>query len=243
MASVREAQLRLVYSFLKPAVRAAAKFHVPLRTLVDLVRLAYFEHLQREGLKQAEIAVRFGQTERNMRSMAKKLKSNFFEAEHDVGVVREVENAIARHRPATEAELSSQLAHLSPDDLERALGVLTAERRIERGEDGHWQVPARYNVLSSEHFHHRVDALNHYLDGMYAAVLERLIFDNRVDAMVKAISFTANPTSLQAFIARFEGELRRDVAKLEEEVVFDGHGESRYMLGMTLAPLTDRIER
>ena len=87
-----------------------------------------------------------------------------------------------------------------------------------------------------------MDALNHYLDGMYAAVLERLIFDNREDAMVKAISFTASPAALRAFIARFEGELRRDIAKLEEDATFEGNQESRYRLGVTLAPVTDRTE-
>jgi hypothetical protein len=243
VATVREAQLRLIYSFLKPVVRAAARFHVPLRTLADLLRLAYFEHLQREGLKQTDIALRFGQTDRNMRSMAKKLKSNFFEAEHEIGAVRDVENDVALHRTSTGVELLDRLSHLTAADLERALGELVAERRIEQADDGGWRVPARYHVLSSEHFHHRVDALNHYLDGMYGAVLERLIFDNRDDAMVKAISFMAKPESLRAFIARFEGDLRREVATLEEEAAFEGESKHRYTLGITLAPIASDLDR
>lgn len=240
MAQVREAQLRLIYSLLKPVVRAAARFHVPMRTLAELVRLAYFEHLSRqEGLTQAEIARRLGQTDRHMRSLARKLRSDFFAAEHEVGVVREVENQIAAAHPTMD-QLGHTLAHLPAGELDRALSVLGAEGRIELGPDGRLQAPARYHVLASDQFHHRVDALNHFLDGMYRAVLHRLVFDEREGSMVKAISFSAMPEALQAFITRFEGDLRREIAALEEDAAFQGHAETRYTLGVTLAPLHER---
>jgi hypothetical protein len=242
VAQVREAQLRLIYSLLKPVVRAAARFHVPMRTLAELVRLAYFEHLHRhEGLTQTESARRLGQTDRHMRSLARKLRSDFFAAEHEVGVVREVENAIAAARPKAEA-LPALLAHVEPAELDRALALLGQEGRIELGADGRLQAPARYHVLSSDRFHHRIDALNHFLDGMYRAVLHRLVFDEREGSMIKAISFSATPSSLQAFLARFEGELRREIAALEEEAQFAGEAESRYTLGVTVAPLATRSQ-
>lgn len=237
MAQVREAQLRLIYSLLKPVVRAAARFHVPMRTLAELVRLAYFEHLHRhEGLTQTESARRLGQTDRHMRSLARKLRTDFFAAEHEVGVVREVENAIAAARPKPEA-LAALLAHIEPAELDRALALLGQEGRVELGSDGRWQAPARYHVLSSDQFHHRVDALNHFLDGMYRAVLHRLVFDEREGTMIKAISFSATPSSLQQFLTRFEGDLRREIAALEEEAQFSGQVESRYTLGVTVAPV------
>lgn len=236
MPHVRKAQLRLVYSLLKPVVRAAARFHVPMRTVSELVRLAYFEHLQHEGLTQAAIGRRLGQTDRHMRSLAKRLKGDFFEAEHEVGVVRELENLIASARPRAN-ELRAKLPGVDAEELQRALAVLEDEGRIERSSDGRLQAPARYHVLSSEQFHHRIDALNHYLDGMYRAVLHRLVFDERDGAMVKAISFTALPEALHKFVARFEGELRREIATLEEEAQWGGNQDERYTLGITLAPI------
>jgi hypothetical protein len=234
---VRKAQLRLVYSLLKPVVQAAARFHVPMRTVSELVRLAYFEHLQREGLTQAAIGRRLGQTDRHMRSLAKRLKGDFFEAEHEVGVVRELENLIASARPRAN-ELRAKLPGVDAEELQRALAVLEDEGRVEQSSDGRLQAPARYHVLSSDQFHHRVDALNHFLDGMYRAVLHRLVFDEREGSMIKAISFSALPSTLQAFLTRFEGDLRRDIAALEEEAQFSGQAESRYTLGVTLAPVT-----
>ena len=68
----------------------AARFHVPMRTLAELLRLNYFEVLRREGLSQTESGERLGQTARHMRTLASKLKSDFFTAEREVGLVREV---------------------------------------------------------------------------------------------------------------------------------------------------------
>jgi hypothetical protein len=78
---------------------------------------------------------------------------------------------------------------------------------------------------------------------MYRAVLHRLVFDERDGAMVKAISFTALPEALRKFVGRFEGELRREIATLEEEAQFGGNQDERFTLGITLAPIgKDAIE-
>ena len=127
-----------------------------------------------------------------------------------------------------------------PAELDRALTVLTNEGRVELGKDGRLQAPARYHVLTSDQFHHRVDALNHFLDGMYRSVLHRLVFDDREGSMVKAITFTALPSSLQSFVARFEGELRRSIAGLEGEAQFQGKTDTRFTMGVTLAPTEER---
>jgi hypothetical protein len=235
VAQVREAQLRLIYSLLKPVVRVASRFHVPMRTLAELVRLAYFEHLEHEGLTQAEIARRLGQTDRHMRSLARKLRADFFAAEHEVGIVREVENAVAARRPRRE-EVRLAFPNVAAPELDHALIVLEAEGRIELSPDGRLQAPARYHVLSSDKFHHRIDALNHFLGGMYSAVLHRLVFDERAGSMIKAITFSALPDSLNAFLLRFEGDLRREIATLEEEAQFAGQNDARYTLGMSVAP-------
>lgn len=238
MAALRQAQLRLVYSLLKPAVRAAARFHVPMRTLAELLRLAYFEHLRRDGLTQAQIAARLGQTDRHMRSLARRLKGDFFAAEHEVGLVRAVEDLVASERPRP-GEVAARFPDVEPAVIEDALAALSAEGRIETSPDGRLQAPARYHVLSSDQFQHRVDALNHFLDGVYGAVVHRLVLDEREGCMIKTISFTAAPTTLQAFLVRFEGALRRDIAAIEEETSFAGVEATRYTLGVAVAPSSD----
>jgi hypothetical protein len=70
-------------------------------------------------------------------------------------------------------------------------------------------------------------------------VLHRLVFDRREGTMIKTITFTALPESLQAFVTRFEGELRREIAELEEEAEFAGKTDTRYTLGISLAERDD----
>jgi hypothetical protein len=232
VSQISTAQLRLVYSLLKPAVAMAARFHVPMRTLAELLRLSYFETLRRDGLSQAAVGERLGQTARHMRTLARKLKSDFFEAETEVGLVREVESEIARSRP-TPRRLYESLPGWSSGDVDRALATLVSEGRVTRDKN-RFEIAARYLVLSSDKFHHRVDALNHFLGGVTRAVAQRLIFEERELAMIKTISFVARSARFQEFLRTLEANLRRDIAALEEDAQFEGEGK-RHVLGVFAA--------
>lgn len=238
MSDIRTAQLRLVYSLLKPAVNMAARFHVPMRTLAELLRLAYFEALRREGLSQTAIGTRLGQTARHMRTLARKLKTDFFAAEREVGLVREVESEIARSSPTTK-RLHESLPGWSAAEVDAAVETLLAEGRVVRNKQ-HLEIARHYVVLGSDKFHLRIDALNHFMTGISRAVTQRLIFEEREEAMVKTISFVADPRQLREFLSTLEANLRRDIARLEEDAQFEGGGQ-RYVLGMFAAQ--ERSER
>jgi hypothetical protein len=233
---VRDKQLRLVYSLLKPALRVAARFNVPIRTLSELLRLAYYETLSREGLSSEVIAERFGQTPRHMRTLAQKLRGDFFAAEQDIGLVREVEDAIATGA-GTLAQIAEVIKGVPRADIERAVESLLSEQRVEK-HDERWRIGTRYAVLASEQFQHRIDALNHYLDASVRAVVQRLVHDDRHTAMIKTISFGAEPDELRAYLDRLEGELRREIGRLDESATFAG-ATDRFALSITLA----RVDR
>jgi hypothetical protein len=225
----------------------AARFHVPMRTLAELLRLTYFEILRRDGLSQAAIGERLGQTARHMRTLASKLKGDFFTAENEVGLVREVENEVARAAPTARA-LHAALPGWPPAEVDAAIETLIAEGRIVK-KKGHFEIAPRYLVLSSDKFHHRIDALNHFLDGVTRAIAQRLIFEEREQAMIKTISFIARPAKFEELLRTLEANLRRDIAVLEEDAQFEGEGK-RYVLGVFAAkdepevpPATDRPEQ
>jgi hypothetical protein len=232
VSEIKTAQLRLVYSLLKPAVAMAARFHVPMRTLAELLRLTYFEILRREGLSQAAVGARLGQTARHMRTLARKLKSDFFAAETEVGLVREVESLIAQHKPSMK-DLNASLPGWPKEDVAQAVETLIREQRILR-KRGRLGVAPRYLVLSSDKFHHRIDALNHFLAGLSQAIAQRLIFEERDQAMLKTISFVAHPNQLKEFLRSLEANLRRDIATLEEDAEYEGTGQ-RFSLGLFAA--------
>jgi hypothetical protein len=232
LSELRNTQNRLVYSLLKPAVSMAARFHVPMRTLSELLRLGYFEALRRQGLSQATIGDRLGQTARHMRTLASKLKGDFFTAEREVGLVREAENEVARTSPSLRA-LHQSLHAWPAEQVDGAVATLVAEGRVVR-EKGRLRIAPRYLVLSSDKFHHRIDALNHFLDGVTRAIEQRLLFEERDQAMVKTISFVARPAKLEELLRSLEANLRREIAQLEEDAQFEGEGK-RYVLGVFAA--------
>lgn len=238
MSSLSESQLRLVYSLMKPVVRAAARFHIPVRTLTELLRLAYFETLRREGLSQAEIGKRLGQTERHMRSFEQRLKGDFFAAEHEVGLVREIENYVASNGPR-EADLRRRFSSWDPEEVTRVVDQLLGEVRIARAPGDRLRTAHQYVLLASDQFHKRIDALNHFLEGAYLAIVHRLVFDRRHDAMIKTISFSALPDRVHEFLTRLEAELRREVSLLEQDTKRTVTGERRYMLGLAVSPAAE----
>jgi hypothetical protein len=231
---VREAQLRIAYSLLKPAIRAAASFRIPIKPLLELVRLAYYEHLHRQGMSTEQIAAHFGQTSRHMRSLAQRLDSAFFDAERDAGLAREVEAFCATPRALD--ELIAQLPAWSDEQVRATVDRLLDERRLERGDDGRLRAARRYVVMREEQFHRRIDSLNHFLDAAYRAVQHRLVRDDRARAMMKTISFSATEADLRAWVERLEGDLRRDLATIDEAAEFAGQADHRFTLCFGLAP-------
>jgi len=69
--------------------------------------------------------------------------------------------------------------------------------------------------------------------------MHRLVYDEKQTAMIKTITFSAKPEALEAFVQRLEADLRREVAKLEEQAQFEGAEGRRFTFGLALAPSTD----
>ncbi|MCC6952584.1 MAG: hypothetical protein IT290_00550, partial [Deltaproteobacteria bacterium] len=155
---LREMQVRLVYSLLKPAAAFAAAFGIPIKSLVDLFRLAYFEHLAKQGRTQKEIAEYFGQSDRHIRSLAQRLKTDFFASEREVGLTREMEEYIAAKKP-TAAQILRKFSVWEESSIQAALNRLLEQGRIHQT-DERFSITTRYTVLQSDQFQNRIDALN-----------------------------------------------------------------------------------
>lgn len=234
IGSVREAQLRVTFSLLKPAIRAAAAFRIPIRPLLDLVRLAYYEHLHRQGFTTDQIAATFDQTPRHMRSLASRLESAFFDAERDDGLAREIEAHAAT--PRSRAELEQLLPAYAATEVQATIQRLEREERLEPADEGRVRAAQRYVVLRDERFSSRIDSLNHFLDAAYRAVQQRVVRDDRIGGLMKTISFSARAADLRAWIERLEGDLRRDLSAIDEAAEFAGASDQRHIVCIGLAP-------
>lgn len=230
----RQMQLRLVYSLFKPAIRCAARFGIPVRTLVELVRLSLCEALVQQGSSTAEIAKRLGLTPRHVRSFRSRLQGDFFDAEKEVGLSRQVEDAVA-DKPLSAKALAQKLPGADRETLDATIAELIAEGRLDRDGSGALSIGKKYVVLTSDTFHQRIDALNHFFNAAYRATLERLVFDNRQTAMLKTVSFNATPDQVHEFMRRLEGHIRTEIAELEERASFDARG-ARFDMALAFTP-------
>ena len=75
-----------------------------------------------------------------------------------------------------------------------------------RSPAGKLTISKKYVLLGSENFVHCIDALNHFLDATYRATMARLVLDERDEALMKTISFSALSTELREFVRKLEGD-------------------------------------
>ena len=134
--------------------------------------------------------------------------------------------------------LYSEFSHFPGEHVDTAVRGLLSQGRLELDDQHRLRLGKKYVVLSSDNFHHRIDALNHDLQAVYRSVIERLVTDNSRTAMIKTVSFSAKQDDLTNFMKHLEGRIRQEVAELEETAEFEGE-QSRFSLGVCIAPVEE----
>lgn len=241
-ASVPELQRRLVFSLLRPAVRLCRFFRLPLKTLEDLCRLAYFEELRHRGdTPQAEIARTFGKSLRTVGTLERQYRTNFFAPERELEFARRVES-VFEHGSRTTAEVEAALADdadATADEIERAVeGLLSAGRIVVEARDGdcpRYALDRRFISLVQSDLEARVDGLNHQLDVIAAAVRSRFLAPRR-RAIARSLAFVAHPDDVEALGEALVRALR-DRCSDAEETALEAGGYERYGVTLALAPM------
>lgn len=235
MAQVLESQARLQHALLRFAVRVAARFQIPMRSLSELMRMAYYAELREAGFPHNQIARRMDQTDRNVRYYALRHRENFFATELEPGLVREVEERVCQEQPNL-VELKAAFPDSTERELSLALKSLLDQERITQRDDQRYELGAAHRGVSDgDAFKEQLDALEPTFGGLYHAVVQRLVHDLSVSARIRSITFNAQEAAVLSFMERFEGDLRKGVADLERAAALSGRGKP-YALNLTLAP-------
>ena len=234
--TVLELQRRLVFSLLRPVARLSRLFRLPLSTLEDLCRLAYFEELRRGGATpQAEVARIFGRSLRTVGQLEREYRDNFLAPEREVERTRRLEDALEAG-PLTPADAARALGE--PDAADEIRGVLeglAAAGRVERHADGRFTLNHAFASLVREDLTARIDGLNHQLDVVTAAILTRF-FDERAPMIARTLSFVADPAVVEALGQKLAKELRAACGDAEDAALENGHPK-RYGATLALAPM------
>ncbi len=225
-----ELQRRLIFSLLRPVVRLSRRFHLPLKTLEELCRLAYFEEIRRRGeIPQAEVARRFGKSLRTIGSLERRYRSNFFAPEEELEFARRVEERF-EEEPSSVEEIAEGL-NSSLDEIRRVVESLSAAGRLKESSPARYSIERSFRSLMREDLKARIDGLNHQLDIIAAAVRARFLAP-RGNAIARSLSFVAHTEDMEALGDTLIKALREQCGAAEEAALKRG---SFQQVGVTLA--------
>lgn len=236
--SVLELQRRLVFSLLRPVARLSRLFRLPLKTVEELCRLAYFEELRRGGaVPQADVARVFGRSLRTVVQLEREYRDNFLAPEHEVERTRRIEDVL-ESGPLDAAEVARRLGE-DAAVIGCVLEGLAATGRVARDGDGRYVLNRAFVSLVRDDFAARIDGLNHQLDVVTAAVVERFL-DGARPTVARTLSFVGTPEDVERLGRTLIRVFREACGETEDEALRKG-GHARWGATMALAPM-DAIE-
>jgi hypothetical protein len=233
--SSSELQRRLLFSLLRPVARLAQRFDLPLKSLEELARLAYYAEARRDATPQAEIARRFGKSLRTIGTLERQLRSDFLAPEAEVESTRQIEGALAQG-PLSQAVLIER-AGVEASQANRLIKGMVATGRLLRQSDGTIALNRAFVSLVQSDLKARVDGLNHQLDVILDAVQARFLAPKK-EASARTLDFVIRADQLPGLADAIIRLLRAEVIDAEEAAL-KTEGFEEYGLTVALAPKSD----
>ena len=244
LASLSELQRRLAYSLFKPAAEICRRLSVPLDTVEQLCRLAYFEELRRGGTTQAEVAKVFGRSRRTVIGVERQFNSDFLAPEKEVDLNRRVEEVLATG-PVTAAELAERVG-ADPEVVRRMVdGLVGAGRAESRGVaptgEPRFVLSERFQSLVRDDLLARITGLKHQLEVISAAVRQRFLPVDGEDrpSVARTVSFVGTPEDTERFMNELIRSVRLGAIDVEESGLKKG-GYERYAVTFVGAPVEEQ---
>jgi hypothetical protein len=235
--AVEELSSRLVFSLLQAAVRVAARVHMPLDRLTELLRTAYFVEYRRRHPRELEaVAEKMGVSLRTAGTLNRSLKGDFFSPETRVEPLRLLTGALLG-QPRTADELEA-VTGLEIAEVRRGLRHLEEVGWATTDGDGRVELSGNFRSYLNDDRQARVDGVNHQMAVVADSVWGRFIRRNDTTAAARTWSFAARPEDVEALLQKMVPELRAAAIAMEEEALAGG---SRERFGMTfaVAPVED----
>lgn len=231
----RELQRRVLYAIVRPLVRLADAFRVPLAEVLDLVQVAYFHHLRDKGLRLADIGERLAISERSAKRLAKQLRETFLDAERRYDLPVKIEFMVWA-TPMSRAKVNQLLSEVDPRAIDQAIAQLIAEGRLveEEGRTPRLMVNQRVNTLVRDTWLARIGGLNSFLGNLGDAVFGRF-FRSEPRAMARTLNFLIRDRDRAALDRLFMETLVPAVQALDEAAQGADDAES-FRMSLCWAP-------
>ena len=168
-----ELEERLIYALLRPAVRLAMRSRLPMKELIRLVKIAYFQELRAVGLTLQETADALDASLPTAARLSKELKRNFLKPELEHQLPQRIEFMLWA-QPLSRARLHQVLTDHPAHDIDDALDVMLEDGRLARvGDADVFELQAPQVRMVSDRWFVRIGSLNHILDNLSQTVVTR----------------------------------------------------------------------
>lgn len=232
-----ELQRRMVFALMRPAMRLCRVFRLPMVTVEELCRMAYFEEIRMRGHhSQAETAELMDRSLRTVGNLERQYRSDFLAPETELTWMRDLEHALS-DAPLTRDQLADRLSDVDGTTLDRLLAGLVTMQRLTAHDDGRYALNRDFVSLVRDDLDAQLDGLRHQLDVIVQTVLQRFVGD-RTSALARTLSFVALPGDMATLSDDLIRELRSRCIDAEERAL-KSNDSDRYAVTLAITP-TDR---
>lgn len=208
---------RLIYALLRPAVRLAMRGRLPMKELIRLAKVAYFQELRAMGLTLQETADALDASLPTAARLSRELKRNFLRPELEHQLPQRIEFMLWAE-PLSRARLHQVLHDHPAEDIDHALERMVREQRIARapGSDV-FALEAPQVRLVSDSWFVRIGSLNHILENLSHTVVARF-FDTQDErkAFARNLNFRVPTALLGRLHSLYEEVLWTSLVGLDE---------------------------
>ncbi len=215
-----ELEERLIYSLLRPAVRLAMRSRLPMKELIRLAKIAYFQELRAVGLTLQETADALDASLPTAARLSKDLKRNFLRPELEHQLPQRLEFMLWAG-PLSRARLHQVLTDHPPHDVDEALEAMVKEGRVAKVEGGDaFELQAPKVRMVSDEWYARIGSLNHILDNLSQTVTTRF-FDTEPSqhAFARNLNLRVPSAILDRLHRLYEEVLWPSLVAIDEESV------------------------
>lgn len=199
---------RVIYAFLRPAVRLAIAGGVSMRDITDWLRLAHLREARRRGLKMREIAGLAGVSIATLARLSKRLKDDFVRPEREHELPTRIEFMLWAE-PLSAGRIHQALPGFEAKKIDAALELLVDEgrARLVPGRVPKYEIVLYAARRADGDVFAKIDALDSLLESTIDAVAGRF--------------FAQDPRALaRTAMLRVADEDLPELRKLYEEVVW-----------------------
>lgn len=207
---------RIVFSLLRAPVKLAARLGLPLQTVVQLLRVAYYQQLRESHPRDRKaVASRLGVSLRTAAELQRQLSEGFLEPEDTVMFNRQVRSLI-NEKPQTADEVAKTLG-TSLDAVNEALKALAANGWTRTDSKKRWSIASVVQSYVGGSPSRRVDGLNRQQDLLAKAAWAAFFAEDGTPDTARTWVFHADPAAFKKLRDETMSTTRQQLFDLDEE--------------------------